>query len=868
MGPPDDKRPTFIARLSGLPANLADDLGSSELALVIDELIEQRSRVQRQREAMSVVLHEAIGAAATKAIRNALLSVRRDLYNGRLPAGDRIASACETQSAAVCQAILDCRDVLIAAAEAKARVRALYGAEQARVRARFQQMIGDEDFLNGVLLSSRTLFQNVGRYRRADPLRLGSRDEQIERGLLRYFTRASMKATPFATLCSVVAGEFDPNAARASLVGDTTRKRGSVRLNKALFGRVWAHVGARPRVREALAVEINPTTSVRDGQLWYLAAIGGREVFQRLRTNSAMELVIQLVRLEHSTRLDNLIERLMAEPGLEATRDEASAYIDSLINVGLLRFRPVVPDQVADWDVPLLRLLESVDDEHAAAAADLLHRLREMVDAFVTAPVSHRVDLLTRMRDALRETLTALGATAVIPNDLPVFEDAALDARCTIPQSPEMTEVLEALADLADLCLPLEWRRANQLSMHHFFQTYYAKRSVGRVPLLEFYEDYYREHFKDALNEKRRGAETPGAGTAKSANPFALASIDRIDQARKRIARIIGSAWAQAPEAEEIDIPIASLREASDGAGVAFRRDFASAAFFGQMVFDVRANAWRYVLRRPIVHQGFGKFFSRFLHILPPSRYAEVVERNRTLTSDLLAEISGDSHFNANLHPPLMSHELVHPNGVGTETVAAISVADLDIVAEPGCDELLLEHRDTRKPLYAFDLGFLNPLMRPALYQLLSNFTMSGGASFDLPLNPSDGRPTGMSGITAAVAPVGIVRRPRIVLGGRIVVARRRWLVEHTAFPPAEGGGEDDADVFLRVNLWRKALGIPDRVYVVVFPNQDHVVAEDAKAQMDAAPEAAELDGADVDAGTEPDEGTEPAVSSPVKAGE
>jgi len=198
MGPPDDKRPTFIARLSGLPANLADDLGSSELALVIDELIEQRSRVQRQREAMSVVLHEAIGAAATKAIRNALLSVRRDLYNGRLPAGDRIASACETQSAAVCQAILDCRDVLIAAAEAKARVRALYGAEQARVRARFQQMIGDEDFLNGVLLSSRTLFQNVGRYRRADPLRLGSRDEQIERGLLRYFTRASMKATPFA----------------------------------------------------------------------------------------------------------------------------------------------------------------------------------------------------------------------------------------------------------------------------------------------------------------------------------------------------------------------------------------------------------------------------------------------------------------------------------------------------------------------------------------------------------------------------------------------------------------------------------------------------------------------------------------------
>jgi hypothetical protein len=125
-----------------------------------------------------------------------------------------------------------------------------------------------------------------------------------------------------------------------------------------------------------------------------------------------------------------------------------------------------------------------------------------------------------------------------------------------------------------------------------------------------------------------------------------------------------------------------------------------------------------------------------------------------------------------------------------------------------------------------------------------------------------------MSGITAAVAPVGIVRRPRIVLGGRIVVARRRWLVEHTAFPPAEGGGEDDADVFLRVNLWRKALGIPDRVYVVVFPNQDHVVAEDAKAQMDAAPEAAELDGADVDAGTEPDEGTEPAVSSPVKAGE
>jgi hypothetical protein len=105
------------------------------------------------------------------------------------------------------------------------------------------------------------------------------------------------------------------------------------------------------------------------------------------------------------------------------------------------------------------------------------------------------------------------------------------------------------------------------------------------------------------------------------------------------------------------------------------------------------------------------------------------------------------------------------------------------------------------------DLGFLNPQMRPALFQLL---TQLGGASrFSLWIpdtldgdNPLDDRP----------AVPGLAYRPRITIEGLVVLARRRWVVPSELLPQRTARETIDG-YFLRVNVWRHIHALPDVAY-------------------------------------------------------
>src|SRR6202035_5747527 len=96
----------------------------------------------------------------------------------------------------------------------------------------------DLDFQKGLLLSSPTLSAHLDRYLAAAPADLRSKDAQLERGLMRYFSRMVMKATPFSTFCSIAPGRIRDQLAGAdttfALRADPGIKLSAVRLNKNL----------------------------------------------------------------------------------------------------------------------------------------------------------------------------------------------------------------------------------------------------------------------------------------------------------------------------------------------------------------------------------------------------------------------------------------------------------------------------------------------------------------------------------------------------------------------------------------------------------------------------------------------------------
>jgi hypothetical protein len=245
-------------------------------------------------------------------------------------------------------------------------------------RASVRAALGDPRMRDGLLLSSPTLFGNVSRYMAASRGRLAARDLQIERGLLRYLTRASAKATPFASFCTVIAGSItEGKDGEASLPyefsGRLDSRRNVVRLNKALYGILWEYVKQRPQTRLALTVEINPTLRDDGAEISFLAGLSGREVFQRIEQNDALTLVTGIVRRQNGCQYAILVDALATDERIEASPDEARQFLDALVGMGLLRFRGPAPAQEAQWATPLARMLEGVDDPRAAAIVAFLH---------------------------------------------------------------------------------------------------------------------------------------------------------------------------------------------------------------------------------------------------------------------------------------------------------------------------------------------------------------------------------------------------------------------------------------------------------------------------------------------------------------
>jgi hypothetical protein len=106
-----------------------------------------------------------------------------------------------------------------------------------------------------------------------------------------------------------------------------------------------------------------------------------------------------------------------------------------------------------------------------------------------------------------------------------------------------------------------------QANMRHFFTEHYGS---DRVPLLRFYEDYYREHLEGHLEREEQIWEPPSGQAAEErnretfaqlANPFRLELVDQLNEARRGLEKRIRELWRAAPSAEEIVLERRDLEE-------------------------------------------------------------------------------------------------------------------------------------------------------------------------------------------------------------------------------------------------------------------------------------------------------------------
>ena len=184
----------FVCRVSGLPYDSLMTPESGPLTHAVDRIAEIESILQQSRDYLSAQLHEQIGLIGDPKVRRTAIDLRRALFNMRtVPAAaleviERAVPGAVAAATKEAAQLVDERLVLIA------RCSVVHEHVLSCARDGFRNAVCDEDFQKGLVLSSESLFQNLPKYRERKSS--GSRLDQIERGLLRYFTRMSAKATP------------------------------------------------------------------------------------------------------------------------------------------------------------------------------------------------------------------------------------------------------------------------------------------------------------------------------------------------------------------------------------------------------------------------------------------------------------------------------------------------------------------------------------------------------------------------------------------------------------------------------------------------------------------------------------------------
>lgn len=830
---PSGLRPAFMVRVAGLPTESVHGLRCPDSRRWADEVLDESSQLTLVAEKAGDRLHDLIGGSDDEPLRRALLKLRRDIFNNRLPAADAadaLLARVRALDPAAAATLADWLTGRRALDERRAAGAALLAAETGRSRAALRELAGHERLRRALLLASPALDAQLDAYRRtapADGARPGKKERKIERSLLSYVYRTACKTSPFSTFTGVALGTLTGSDGLRLRVDEEWRAQ--ARLNVVALGRLADAVIADPARRADLPVA--PASGwgrdddrVRYVRRWVTAgdddtavtfdAVKDRLFF--LRRSGTLDRLLGLFEERRGSvlRYGELVEWLARDRG--AAREECEQYLGALLDVGMVQV-PCLRTEVHDTD-PLRAFqgaLGGLERPWADRLADRLEGPARCVERFADASLEERRVLLDTLRAQLRAVQEEeLGAErAKVPQTL-LYEDAAaggsggsggasagvrteLDPAAWAELAAGPLAAVERVLPAFDLTLP------QRITFEGFFLARYGHggRCDDLLKLVhDFHEDFFDQYMTFTATRTPYGAD----GTyVPEVNWLGLDRLRALDTARRTFTARMTALWeAAGPEAAEVRVDDGFLAEIA-GQLDGLEPDFAPMSHHLQIAD--RPGDPLVVLNRS--YGGVSFPFSRFTQLFD-GLDERLLADAETLVPEgaVLAEVTGGPvTSNLNLHGRLVPYEIVCPGERGTlEAEFRITLDDLFLVHDPEDDRLVLRSARLGREVIPVYLGYLVPLALPELPRTLLLLSPTSMA----PLNVWGGIPEG------APDAGGVTTRPR-VRHGSLVLSRRSWSAPATALPLHRAGAPEDG-WFLDWHAFRREHGLPDRVFATV----------------------------------------------------
>jgi len=699
-----------------------------------------------------------------------------------------------------------------------------YQAYLSKERADLKPLVSNKIFLDGVRMGSHSIYNSTLKYLKIPVEKFGKKEFATEKGILKYLSRACSKTSPFSTLTSLSIAKISNDLINESIQIKNQKSKivSTLKINSLMQLFLRELVFSDKEILKNFNIRINSTLTIESEVYTFMINKNNLEVFQRISKDEVLEKIIDHLQVYAISKFSTLTDLL--EVVVDASKEELQNYLLNCINSGLLEVDLGLSGIDPDWPSSLYDiLLKSFQKDIPIKIKILLDTLSEMnktVSNYNEVDFNDKIHLLTAGYQVLQNCLNSLS----IPSDFEKKEDRKKPI--TIKQEHVFVEdttnsieikfnkshinvIGNLLFNLHQSIDILDIKFSEKHAMYAYFNKKYV--NIDKIPLLKFHEDYCRDikatdhstqskEFKDSQSEQL--------------NNFVKNNKNEME---KKIQLWKEFVWKginyDSKGTKDIKIDQNLINKANEAAGINIDREKKrSVASF--LHLPLKNNTFDYAVVNS-VFSGYGKMYSRFLHLFPKEVTESLRKHNQAKqpTNAIFAELQDGSFHNANIHPPLLEYEIRIPGGhKSLPEEQQILVSDIDIIIDRSKEDLSLICKKTNKIIYPFDLGFQGTAGRSRLFNLLNTFSYANYNATVLLTNYINSK------IFNSNIDQDFTAFPRIFYEEKICLQRKTWVIKLDKIPIKERN-ESDSEYFYSIHEWRKKLHLPDCVFIRLKPN-------------------------------------------------
>ena len=812
----------LIVRIAGLSADELSAFEDSRVAPCLEELRTLEAALEAARQGLVEPLYEAV-QGAEKAHRRGLLGVKRDCFNGRPLGRWKARPEWPVIEAAVGPQVREIVDLEAQRDASLDALRKAFGKQLQREEEGLLRLTQDRSFVRGMGLSSLILGQTLERVAAGGKLK-GKRRRRMFISLLRYATRAALKLSPFSTLTPVGLGrltEADGGAAEPLVLETDWQSQSGVWIYRYFLDQLVDLFGSHPACRAGLGLRINDTLeTLPDGRLRFLrprrweAGQGEREGRLVRRQPALVKARLTSPVIEHlrtdlarTTRPHSEVVERLLEVFPERSLDEATSFVNRLVDIGVLLLVPPWPTGEVDVQGRLLDYLQSLPSD--PAMQPVVQNLGEFVPMLREFATSEQP---TRSIARGKELAESLAAQALEVSDLDpsvaffaeehdhyftedVFVAPAEGDRHAVLTLPadEVERLAHSVAPLARLAGVQNMNADYLISLADAGREQWPNET--RVPFLDFFEatqPVYQEYIRFQMGHRR--LDSPRLF---SFNPRSLDGITQFDASRREVAAGLKHCLEETDQGWElVHSKVSALLDTLPPA-LAACRDFNA---FLQPYED---NGRRWVLND--LFEGAGRMSSRFTTAMPESvrqHWSDSLTAHSSVglwgrSVEIIDLLCPEGHT-LNVHAPQTRRTLVLPGeSVDLEPERQLRLRDLWIQLDQPPFPVLADARG--QALAPLHLGGVVVRYMPSLFKFLTFFGTTE-LGYRIPTAKS----------YESHDDLRVMDRHTL---GDVVYRRKAWTVDRAkAFPKFEA--LRGVDLMLAVDDWRHERGIPDQIFM------------------------------------------------------